>query len=426
MGKRNLYLLHTLLLVLVLGCNCWIYFNRDNGYAYHQFASYQQLYELTTMPRVTNLITHQDSLEVVIEPVAGNSVWKINKKKKQWLSKSLHPIIPLEAGKHEYTVTPENSGSPFTLMLGIHFTPERTYTQNKRKRASVTELYACNLPVGNYKTWYLNDWQRTSPYNQADEKLLVKQWIKQYAGLAQGDSTLRKTKKIVLALLKQVDAARGIPNDSMDFISPYKQFTRAIQGQSKLWCGNFTAIVSCFLEAAGIASREVCMEGNLHSVYTSGHSLNEVFIPELNNWVMVDLTSQAVLVSFKGKYLNLLDLYALHQQNADLTVSFYQKDSISTSSYDTVRPFYDAYFNIPPRFVYYFNNQYQPNTYHFLTKWRRYFFESPTFTTYSGTSEHSNKKFYYKQMAAGALLLLILYLLVSVFVKRLLKNQNNT
>ena len=141
---------------------------------------------------------------------------------------------------------------------------------------------------------------------------------------------------------------------------------------------------------------------------------------------MVDLTSKAVLVSFKGKYLNLLDLYTLHQQNADLKVSFYQKDSISTCSYDTVRPFYDAYFNIPPRFVYYFNNQYQPNTYGFLTKWKRYFFERPTFVTYSGTVDSSNKKFYYKQMAAAGLLLFLVYLLVLVIVRRISKNQYNT
>ena len=426
MGKRNLYLLHTILLVFVIGLNCWIYFSRDNGYAYQEFASFAQLYELNTTPRITDLITRQDSLELVIKPVPGDSIWKITKGNKLTVSRSIHPIIQLESGKHEYTVTTGNPDSSFLLTVGINVTPESTYTQNKRTRESVTELYACNIPVGNYKTWSINDWQRISPYSQQQDEVLAKQWIKQYAGIVHGDSTLRKTEKIARALLKQLDASRGIPEDSMDLISPYRQFTKAIHLQSKLWCGNFTAIVSYFLEVEGIASREVCLEGKLNSVYTTGHSLNEVFIPELNTWVMVDLTSKAVLVSFKGKYLNLLDLYTLHQQNADLKVSFYQKDSISTCSYDTVRPFYDAYFNIPPRFVYYFNNQYQPNTYGFLTKWKRYFFERPTFVTYSGTVDSSNKKFYYKQMAAAGLLLFLVYLLVLVIVRRISKNQYNT
>lgn len=424
MGKRNLYVSHAVLLIFFMGLNAWIYLNRDNGYAYREFTTYQQLYELNSSPHITDLIPRHDSLEMVVRPDVEHSVWKISKNGKQTLITSPNPVIKLDAGKQEYTVVAKNPDSLFSIKVGILFTPESTYHQNKRKRESVTELYACNIPVGDYKTWSLYDWQRTSSFTHAQEKLLVKQWIKQHAGIAEGDSSLVRTKKIARTLLKALDASRGIPDDSMNLISPYKQFTKALNKQSKLWCGNFTAILAYFLEAEGIASREVCPEGNLNSVYTSGHSLNEVFIPELNQWVMVDLTSKAVLVSFKGKYLNLLDLYALHQLDADLSLFFYQKDSIINTSYDSVKPFYDAYFNIPPRFVYYFNNQYQPHTYSFLNKWKRYFFEQPTFATYSGTVENSNKKFYYKQVAAGALLLYVIYLLVVMLIKKLVKTKN--
>lgn len=425
MGKRNLYLSHSFLLVLLMGLNVWIYFNRNKDYAYREFASYQQLYELNNSLHITDVIPRHDSLEMVVRPEVKHGVWQISKNGKQAPINAPNPIIALEVGKQEYIITAKNPDSLFSIKVGIHHTPESTYRQNKRKRESVTELYACSIPVGNYKTWSVNDWQRTSPYRHPSERLLVKQWIRRYAGLVRGDSTLRKTEKIALALLKELDASRGIPDDSMDFISPYRQFTRAIHQQSKLWCGNFTAILSCFLEAEGIASREVCLEGNLNSVYTSGHSLNEVFIPELNQWVIIDLTSKAVLVSFKGKYLNLLELYALHQLNADANVLFYHKDSIYNTSYNHVKPFYDTYFNIAPRCVYYLNNQYQETTYSLLNKWKRYFFERPTFVTYSGTVESSNKKFFYKQLAAAALLLFVVYSLVLMTIRKIVKPKNN-
>ncbi len=412
MNKKRFYFVNLAVLLVLLSVNLSIYVNRDSGYAYQEYADYNQLYQVSGAPHIISFANRDDSLEVTLSQKPSAPHWQIHSEGKMSECHSPYPVLKLKEGIHSYSISSAKEDvSP--IELKISFTSGNTYLSQGRKRESVVELLSSNLPVGDYKTWPLAEWQRVSEYSEPQEKVLIKTWIREQAQLLSTDSSIRKVEKIALNLLKELDGRRGIPDDSMDHISPYQQFKRASLGQSKLWCGNFTSILAAFLEAEGLLSREVCLEGKAGTVFTSGHSLNEVFIPELRKWVMVDLTSKALLASVNGEYLNLLDLYTLHNlDNTGVMVKTLKNDSLLSSDYVNLKAFYDPYFNQSPRLVYYFKSQFQADTYSFLNKWKRYFFERPTYATFSGTVESSNKKFYCKQMAAATLLIFLFYLIL--------------
>ena len=424
MQRNTLFKFNSLVLLFLLGLNLYIYLNRNEGYAYKEQLSYQQLYELKEDLKITGFVSRSnDSLLVQLSPELPDAEWLIKNDKNPPYKCSGSPVIKLREGKWVYTL--ENTlhkNQP--VKLGLNYTPSENYLQQKRKRESVTELFYSSIPQGGYPTYALSEWQQASPYSTPDEIKRVQDLISKNTAFSKEDSSLVKLKKITAFLLQKLDTCRGIPGDTMNYISPLQRYNVALQGKSKVWCGDFSSILAFFLETKGIVCREVCLEGKISNVYLAGHSLNEVYIPELHKWVLVDLTSKGILVSYKNNYLNTLDLYQLHKNRVDgIKALTLRNDSLVTEAYERIKPFYDYYFSGAPQFAYYFNKHYQQNLYGFNSRMRRYFFKNPTFVGYGGGQESSNEKFYVKQLAAVLLLFFVFYLVVRYCWVRISKNK---
>ncbi len=265
-----------------------------------------------------------------------------------------------------------------------------------------------------YQSTNLQQWQQKSQYATPSELVTTQQLLSDSVLTNKNEPDSIKVKKIAAYLLKNLNDCRGIPIDTMSLVSPLNQFNFAIAKKSNIWCGNFAAIFSYFANSAGVLTRAIDLSSSTDSVTIVHHSFNEVFIKEINQWVLVDLTSNTLFVkSQQGNFLTALDFYQTHLTNQQLFTISYQNDSITVLDYQKTKPFYEEYFNPNTSFVFYLSTQFDKNLYDFSSKIKRYFSKSPTFFTYSETKPADNKKFYLKQFYAGVLLLFLVYWIIS-------------
>jgi hypothetical protein len=234
------------------------------------------------------------------------------------------------------------------------------------------------------------------------------------------ENSISKIQKIGSYIYRKIHQQLGTPNDSMDILSPMQQFDLAQRGQSEIWCGSYTTIFSFFANTAGITTRSVWVDGEVNGISAAGHNFNECYIKELNQWIFVDLMSNTLsLQTKKGRYLNSIDFYNLHQLHSnDFMVSSLKNDSIIKLEYDYSNSFYKNYFNSNINFTYYYASQFDKKLYNASEKIKRYIFKRPTFATYSNAGSISNAKFYKKQMALLTLVAFSIYWLITFNISK--------
>ena len=416
MNYKRLQILNGIIFIVLVTVNLLIYKNRNNGYAYSEFLSYNQLYQAKENKQIEgfNLKPH-GVLEVLSSK--SNESFYINDSLNNPYKISGNPIIKLKKGIHTYTIQNINKTLP-SIILGFNYITQNDYAASGREKDTDVELFYSNVSVQNHLKYTVNDWIQDSEYSTSDDLEKVKKLLRDSIHVQQNDSSLKKIKKIALYLLCQLDKNRGTPNSMMDTLSPLKQFECVRQKKSKLWCGNFANIFSYIASASGVKTRLICTAGKINEVYTSGHTFNECYISELNQWVMVDLTSKMISIQTPTKkYLNTVDLYQAHLlEPENLKVATFRNDSVVTTNYNSIKPFYDYYFNNNTQLMYFLNTQFKKNNYSFLSKIKRYCSSQPTFATYAGTQIESNEKFYIKKHMLVLLFSFTLWwLLFSVF-----------
>ena len=417
MSSKLLNRFNILLFILLVGINGWIYLHRDDGYAYTSCLNQNQLYGMSENPHITGFnLRGNDSLEIMIAPCKAQNNWVSVHESSKENKQNYQPIIKLQNGKHRYIL---HHGSD-SIILGFDFVSSETYNKSGRTRGSVIELCYSSIPTSNAHFKSINEWQQSSPYTTELEIMEAKKLLKDSLHIKQTDKDIDKIEKISSYILKYTNAARGIPSDSMDLISPTKQFELVKSQKDKVWCGNFVDLFSFYTHCAGITTRLVCLEGSIGDVSKAGHSFNEAYIKELKQWVFVDLTSNSILAqSSNHQYLNSIELYHLYKlAPQEVTITRFLNDSIKKENFNSVKDFYDDYFQSNNQFVFYNRAQFENNTYNVLSKFKRYVSKKSTFSIYTEGKEITNEKFYWKQMALVSLICFSIYWLISsLFLK---------
>jgi hypothetical protein len=193
------------------------------------------------------------------------------------------------------------------------------------------------------------------------------------------------------------------PSVSLLNASPLNQFKILSSSDSvKLWCGNFAIMMAYFCWSEGIPSRviEIINPGDHHVV-------NECFLAGSREWVMVDVTSNHLLLLNKSenRYLNLLNVRDSLKYNLK---SFRSKGNaivIDTIDFN----FYNRYLgNKCPIYYYYRVNT--SEVYKINEKIKRYFLPDSWYEEVDEGTK-ANFLFYIKQIFA---LLWLVFLIISV------------
>jgi len=123
MPYKRLHILNTIIFLILLVANAIIYINRDNGYAYKEFASYNQLYQTKEFNYINGFkLLANDTIEIISKSL--NPSFTITDFNNKSYSSNGNPRIKLFEGKHTYTLQNINKNNT-PLILGFNYVTKK-------------------------------------------------------------------------------------------------------------------------------------------------------------------------------------------------------------------------------------------------------------------------------------------------------------
>ena len=181
----------------------------------------------------------------------------------------------------------------------------------------------------------------------------------------------------------------GRPSEKTIAATPLADYKLHIANDTlKLWCGNFANMFAYFCWSKGITCRVIeIMNPGDHHVF------NECYLPESNQWMLVDITFNHLQITNSAKS-GIENFQSLKNVKHDTLMVFRAGDpSIQKERFDN--DFYDRYLkNGPPVYYYYRTNLaeiYKP-----LEKIKRYFLPVAWFEEMN-SHKKNNLLFYLKE-----------------------------
>ena len=224
-------------------------------------------------------------------------------------------------------------------------------------------------------------------------------------------STLSTIRAIGNHLYTKFNKQAGYPQDALHRATPLDCYkTLSADTTQKVWCGTY-AVMFCFLcWSQNIVCRTI-------EIFKPGdhHMLNECWVPELKQWVMVDVTNNLIGVEKNNTGLNM----------QDFVKAVAQKDSLFVLSAETME--YQPFKNVAQRgglmayyksgYPFYYYHLTQPAVvYRPVEKLKRYFLPDNWYEIFS-LQPQSNLLFWAKPVFAGLWLLLASLMAIKKFIK---------
>jgi hypothetical protein len=287
------------------------------------------------------------------------------------------------------------------------------------KYSGIRDLYPAS-PDNSFLNKWNNHNKKFSKEELNEGLLLLNQFIKI-------DSITTDKKKVISIaawLFKSFDKQLGTPADSLSRLAPLFQYRSLIAHKEKqLWCGQFQAMFGFFCTAAGLKNRYVEIVPVRAGHHAGIHEINEVWVNEIKQWVMADVTRNFLLINKDSQSLSAAEYLDYRCQNQlqsflitrfDTALNAVQSVRIESSSVDN-------YFNNNYALRYYLNKSLS-EVYTPAQKAKRYFLADPWYEMYSPGSGHSNFLFRVKQFFVFGFLVFLLLLLLRTIKYRKQKN----
>lgn len=190
----------------------------------------------------------------------------------------------------------------------------------------------------------------------------------------------------------------GVPSAELLQSTPLEQFKKLKKDKNeKLWCGVWSNIFAYMCWSKGITCRniEIMKPGDHHVV-------NECYIPEINKWVMVDLTNNFILSkNNRGEWLNTIDFF----DGTEKKLSFYslssRQNKIFTDTIQFTSPAITVYFQKAYPLYYYYRNNLRA-VYSFTSRLKRYLLPVNWYSVYDfGKKPVNNLPYFVKISMIG-------------------------
>jgi hypothetical protein len=227
------------------------------------------------------------------------------------------------------------------------------------------EIFAY-IPVSSYSSLYENQsqkerekWKRFTNDYPIDEikeaQKISSTWFNKY-----DKTTLDSVVKIAEHIYKCFYNQTGKPTNYLEQLSPVNKYKALLKDSTeRLWCGTYSQIFNFF-----------CLSNNILSRYIEiinprdHHVVNESYIPNLNKWLLVDLTYNITAPKNNlNQFLNLHEFAtALRRNEIVLNYPYIQSDTVTknhiaaTTYYIPDRPYF-YHFYIDNNEAYKFENK---------------------------------------------------------------------
>lgn len=214
-------------------------------------------------------------------------------------------------------------------------------------------------------------------------------------------TTLSKVIAISHHLYNRFGKQAGYPREIIHQAGPLEQYKiLSADTAQKVFCGTYAQMFSFFCGAAGIVCR-------ILEIYRPGdhHVLNECYLPEQKQWVMVDVTSNTAAVSVNDRLANSQDFVQALNKPASVAVLVAESKTWQPLDQFSFRNQMRSYYQ--QRHPFYYYHVTQPSVvYSTAAKVKRYFLPHYWYEIYS-TAPKSNLLFY------GKLILTLLWLILA-------------
>jgi len=295
-------------------------------------------------------------------------------------------------------------------LANILFFIKRDKTGNYSKYSTYEQLYSEKNNTDKQR----RKWENPFKFISVTEKNAAYQLTKSEADITNNDLSFERMVKIGTWIISKFRECKvGKPTDSLSELPMLEQLKAITERKSPIWCGNYANMFLFFCKASSIETRiiEIINPGNHHVV-------NECFIPELQKWVIVDLTNNIIYCkNEKADFLNTLDLVRSSRKKEKVILYHSANDTIVSKSEEPQFMAWNNYLiNKPDIFYYYKINM--KEVYSSKNKIKRYLLPISFFEIYS-ENPVSNFWFFVRLFFIAASILLFIYLFIR-FLKSLL------
>jgi hypothetical protein len=231
-----------------------------------------------------------------------------------------------------------------------------------KQNENIITIEHSDLPIIEQNLFSINKWKNENNFNlRSKEVSELKQIINNEVKIIFDDNEKVKILKIVNFLKAHLDQNQGVPNSRMIPNEPFKQFKHVLNKQSKVWCSNYAQIFNLFAHFSNITSRQVQVynDDDVTNISPSSHVYNEVYLKEVEKWVVVDVLSNNILPNCENTYLNSIDLNYFFKNNFNNSIkSCFLNDSsyIINKNQSEIQKNYKKYFLHSSKFKYFFPN----------------------------------------------------------------------
>jgi hypothetical protein len=388
------------------------------------------LYFQDESPRVHSVSVNKNhTLNIQLLPAIKSPVRVISNNKDTFLFQGNNFDVPSEYGTNIFKIIYSEKTSD-TIEININQLNKADYSNyDPNTSDDVVIVNSSSIPILTNSFLKVDKWKSDYSYVPESEIIAARDILTHEIHITLKDTDLEKVKKIGKFLLDKMNDKRGIPSAQMLPSTPYQQYLKAINNESKVWCGNFAHIYTFFANLAGVTTRQVDVNSNIGSVITSAHAFNESYINELNCWAFVGLNSSKILVYNKNhRPLNALDLFQLRKMKVyeGISACVYSDTALFEMPYQKVNQSELTYFKREARFTYNFPETYELNysgNGQLLKKLWKYIIPAKDSLYYSENEQKKNNfLFYAKYFFLYSFLILCLIYSVSI-ANHLAKNK---
>ena len=281
---------------------------------------------------------------------------------------------------------------------------KRNQFGNYTLRSSYDDLY----PQGGTDQKELTKWQKSWQQYSSDEKEAGKKLSAIEAGIEENEPVLSKTVKIGEWLIRSFwDCPSGQPVDSVNKLRPIELYKVAKALHSPVWCGTYSSLFLFFCICHNITCRYIESIGG-----PDHHVVNECYIPELRQWIIIDLTHKILNASDdKGNYLNSGDIIMSYKEDHRRNINVLYMKGISEMTHSTINSIkteWEQYLGKKNTLRYYYVIDLKM-VYTAREKIKRYLFPGGWYEIFPADN-NSNTLFYIRSS------LLFVWLLISIFI----------
>ncbi|MCW3107299.1 MAG: hypothetical protein JWQ09_1805 [Segetibacter sp.] len=400
MTRKKWYIIIASLLII----NGLVFINRNNGFKYYPYKTYNEIYTTDSNLYLTNIHFTNNFLELQFSYSLSANDWKLyidNKYIKNIKSNGSQVLVPLATYSHHYKLDPVNSPNalPVSVIADHSPAPDNTFDN---------EFLYCNLPGPGIRASAMKLWAINPDEFSKEERLFANQLLKDSIRISANDDDIAKTIKIGIYLRSLPNNPKGLPFYEVQKHSVSGQIKLSQQCKAELVCGNYSAMFRYLAHMSGLISRSITYSGPGGNWHYGSHFMNEVYLRKQQQWSVADASNNIFLPHDSIRFYNAADVKKMTDVNGFAGKGYYDLNNKTAriEPYEAVKNLHE-YYNLSDADIQYpHGDATLKSTFSLL--WQ-FYFPARDFDLYSDRNSNSILKLSIKTIFFLSLILAIIY-----------------